>query len=200
MEELLKEVLIKELHESGIDMVFYVQNLPKKFIYHKVPKMVQKYDRDGYTDGTLVVDPDGELVDGLLDGLEVSLNGDDSIVFPMGRETAKNAMFAIDAFIAGTLPRDVVLPRRVAYPLDPTNALSTPKTRSLIPTVVLPALRAETNQVSPEVKASLDKPARTLTAEQKEAARARMARARAVKLAQMANKASAPVPSTPEAA
>lgn len=192
MGELLPEVFIKELHESGVDQVYYVQNLPKKFIYHKVPKMVTRYDRDGYTDGTQVVDPSGELVDGLLDGLEFSQNGDNSIVFPMMRETARHALAAIDAYIAGTLPRDVVIPRRVDYPLDKTNSRSYPKTRNLIPTVVLPVSREVLAEVSPVANAAPSKPSRTLTKEQKEAARERMARARAVKAAQIANKANAP--------
>lgn len=191
MEE-LKEVFIKELHESGIDHVFYVENLPKRLIYRQVPKMVQRIDRDGYSDGTMVVDPSGELVDGLLEGLELSQSGDGAIVFPMNREPARFALQAIDAFIAGTLPRDVVLPRRVPYPMDPTSSQSGPRMRSQIPTVVLPASRVETSQVSPEVKSSLEKPTRKLTEAQKQAARERMARARAIKAQQAANKASAP--------
>lgn len=184
MEELLKEVFIKELHESGIDQVFYVQNLPKRFIYHLVPKMVTRYDRDGYTDGTQVVDPSGEKVDGLLEGLDFSQNGDESIVFPMNRESARKALAAIDAYIAGTLPRDVVSPKRVDYPLDRSNSRSMPKPRTMIPTVVLPVkedIREATSQVSPEANPSPEKSSRTLTPEQKEAARARMAKARAVK-------------------
>lgn len=182
MEELLQEVFIKEQHESGIDRVFYVQNLPKKFIYHKVPKMVQRYDRDGYTDGTLVVDPKGEKVDGLLDGLEFSLSGDGSIVFQMSFETARNALKAIDAYIAGTLPRDVVVPTRVDYPLDRTNTQSSPKPRALIPTVELPNLRAATSEVSPVAEPTPQKPARrSWTPEQKQAARERLAKAREVK-------------------
>jgi hypothetical protein len=183
MEEMLKEVFIKEFHESGVDRVFYVQNLPKRLIWRKVPKMVVRYDRDGYTDGTLAVDPKGEMVDGLLDGLEHSRNGDKSIVFPMGVEAAKFALRAIDAYIAGTLPRDIVLPQRIPYPLDPTSSRSMPKTRDMIPTVVLP-LREEPKLVSPEVNSSpAEKPSRTMTDEQKAAARERMARARAVKKA-----------------
>lgn len=192
MEELLQEVFIKELHESGVDRVYYVQNLPKRFIYHKVPKMVVRYDRDGYTDGTMAVDPEGGKEDGLLDGLELSQNGDNSIVFPMMRETARAALKAIDAYISGTLPRDVVIPTRVDYPLDRTDSRSAPKSRNLIPTVILPVSREVLAEVSPEAKTSPSKPSRTLTNEQKEAARERMARARAVKAAQIANKVNAP--------
>jgi hypothetical protein len=191
MEE-LQEVFIKELHESGIDQVFYVQNLPKKFIYHKVPKMVVRYDRDGYTDGTTVVDPSGEKEDGLLEGLEHSQNGDSSIVFPMSKESARNALLAIDQYISGTLPRDVVIPKRTSYPMDSTNSRSMPKTRNLIPTVILPVSREPLVEVSPEANPSPSKRSRILTQEQKEAARERMARARAVKAAQLSNKANAP--------
>lgn len=192
MDELLNEVLIKEITDAGIDKVFYVQNLPKRLIYMKIPKMVTRYDRDGYTDGTQVVDPMGGFVDGLLDGLEHSQCGDQAIHFIMGRETARNALKAVDAYIAGTLPRDVVLPKRVPYPIDPTDSRSAPKFRSEIPSVELPVFKAALVQVSPETQVSPAKPARSLTAEQKKAASERLARAREIKKQQAANKANAP--------
>lgn len=191
MEEVIKEVFIKELHESGIDQVYYVQNLPKKFIYHKVPKMVQRIDRDGYSDGTLIVDKSGETIDALLDGLEYSLNGDGAILFPMGKETARNALKAIDAHIAGTLPRDIVLPKRVAYPVDPTDSRSTPRSRASIPTVELPTSRVAATQVSPEALVSPERPTRVFTEAQKQAARERLAQAREKKK-QLANKVTQP--------
>lgn len=183
MEEILQEVFIKELHESGIDQVFIVKNLPSKFIYRRVPKMVQRVDRDGYVDGTVVVDKSGEMVDALLEGLDHSQNGDGSIVFPMGFEHVRNALKAIDAYISGTLPRDVVIPRRVAYPQDPSNSRSMPLFRSQIPVVELPVSRAVPSQVSPVAQAAPEKPARTLTEAQKQAARERLALARARKKA-----------------
>ncbi len=182
MEELLNEVFIKELHESGIDQVFYVQNLPKRLIYRQVPKMIQRIDRDGYTDGSLVVDPKGGMEDGLLDGLDHSQSGDGSIVFPMNRETAKNALAAIDKYIAGTLPRDVVIPARVAYPQDPTNSRSLPKGRNNIPTVELPVSKAALVAVSPEGNTSPSKPARSsMSPEQRKAVGERLAKARELK-------------------
>jgi hypothetical protein len=190
-EETLSEVFIKEMHESGIDKVYYVQNLPKRFIYEKVPKMIQRYDRDGYTDGTLTVDPSGERVDALLDGLEISGNGDGSVVFLVGRESGKRALLAIDTYVAGTLPRDVVIPKRVSYPMDPTDQRSSPKPKSLIPVVELPVSRV-VEAVSPEAKASPLKATRTLTEAQRQAARERLARAREIKKAQINNKMNAP--------
>lgn len=180
MEELLKEVFIKEVNDTGIDMVFYVTNLPKRFIYTKVPKMVQRYDRDGYTDGTLIPSPTGEKVDGLLDGLEYSLNGDGAIIFNKGRESSREALKAIDAYIAGTLPRDAVIPTRVDYPQDRTDPRSAPKFRGQIPTVELPApqFKREEPQVSLAASAVPAKASRHFTEEQKQAARERLALAR----------------------
>lgn len=192
--ELLQEVFIKEQHESGIDQVFVVKNLPKHLIYGKVAKMVQRYDRDGYTDGTLIVDPSGEKVDGLLEGLEFSQTGDGSILFNMGRETGRKAMQAVDAYIAGTLPRDIVVPKRVAYPMDPSDSRSMPKPMSLIPVVELPASKA-VPQVSPEAQASPEAAPikkRQLTEQQRDAARERMARAREVRKQQLINEINAP--------
>lgn len=194
--ELLKEVFIKEQHESGIDLVFVVKNLPKHLIYRKVPLMVQRYDRDGYTDGTLMPDPEGATVDGLLEGLEFSQTGDGSILFNVGRAPGKQAMQAVDAYIQGTLPRDVVVPKRVSYPMDPSDSRSMPKPMSLIPVIELPASKAEAVQVSPEAKASPEPSApirkRQLTEQQREAARERMARAREVRKQQLINEQNAP--------
>lgn len=197
MVELLKEVFIKEQHESGIDQVIVVKNLPKHLLYHKVPKMVQRYDRDGYTDGTIIPDPSGEKVDGLLDGLEVSQSGDGSIVFPMNREVVRKALKAIDAYIAGTLPRDVVIPTRVPYPLDPTDSRSMPRSMSLIPVIELPDSKAESSEVSPEAKVSPSEPApikkkRNLTEQQRTAAKERLARAREIRKQQLLNEQNAP--------
>lgn len=196
MVELLEEVFIKEQHESGIDRVFIVKNLPKHLIYRKVPKMVQRYDRDGYTDGTLTVDPSGETIDGLKEGLEASQSGDGSILFLMGRAPGKAAMEAVDAYITGTLPRDVVVPKRVNYPMDPTDSRSMPKPKSLIPVVELPKSKAELPPVSPEAQASPVEPApikkRQLTEQQREAARERLARAREVRKQQLINEHNAP--------
>lgn len=184
--EVISDVLVKEQHESGIDRVFIVKNLPRHFLYRKVAKMVQKYDRDGYTDGTLVPSPTGEKVEVLLEGLEDSQSGDGSIVFSMYGEPGRKALEAIDAYIQGTLPRDILVPKRVPYPLDPTDPRSMPKSRLQIPVVELPASKAEAPQVSPEALASPApsapiKQKRQLTEQQRIAARERLARAREVK-------------------
>jgi hypothetical protein len=191
-EEVLDEVLVKELHESGIDQVFVIKNLPKRLVYHKVPLMVQRYDRDGYTDGTMVPDPSGEKIDDLLDGLEYSQNGDESIVFPISRETARNALKAIDAYIAGTLPRDAVIPKRVAYPIDPTDSRSAPKPIKDLPVVELPVIQVAPVEVSPVAKAAPSRPTRNLTQQQRDAARERLAKARAVRLAKLRNEMNSP--------
>jgi len=194
--ELIPEVMIKEQHDSGIDLVFVVKNLPKHLVYHKVPVMVQRIDRDGYTDGTLVPDPEGLMTDGLMDGLDHSQTDDGSIVFSQ-REPAKRALAAIDAYIQGTLPRDVVVPRRVSYPMDPSDSRSMPKPKSLIPVIELPNLKAEAPQVSPVAQAAPESSAplkqkRQLTEQQKNAARERLARAREIRKQQLINEQNAP--------
>lgn len=182
--ELLDEVLIKEVAEDGIDKVYILKNLPKRFIYTKVPKMVQRVDRDGYKDGTIVPDPSGEMVDGLVDGLEHSQTRDRSILFLMGTEPGRNAMAAVDAYVAGTLPRDIVLPKRVPYPIDPTDMKSQPRMREDIPVVELPIpeekISRELPQVSPEAEASPAKQPRVLSEAEKERRRESLAKARAV--------------------
>jgi hypothetical protein len=196
MAELLPEVMIKEVSNTGVDKVVIVRNLPKKFIYQKVVKMVQKFDRDGYSDGMLVPDPKGEMEDGLYDHLEHSQNGDGSIHFMMHFETARKALEAIDQYISGTLPRDVIIPKRVPYALDPSDMRSAPKPRHMIPVIELPVSKAEAPQVSPEAQASLESSAPIkkykLTPAQREAAKERLARAREIRKQQIINAQNAP--------
>lgn len=184
--ELLDEVFIKEQSDTKSDRVFIVKNLPKKFIYRQVPKMVCRVDRDGYSDGVMIPDPKGEMVEGFIEGVELSQCGDGAIVFPTKHAHVREALKVIDAYIAGTLPRDVIIPSRVPYALDPTHMMSQPKPKSLIPVIELPIPKAATAPVSPEANPSPVSPAplkkkRQLTEQQKTAAKERLARAREIK-------------------
>ena len=165
----IEEVMIKEMTNSGIDMVYIVRNLPKRLLYREVPKMVQRVDRDGYCDGTMIPDRSGEIVEDLLEGLEVSRNGDGSIVFYTKREIGRSHLEAIDQYIAGTLPRDVVIPKRVPYPAQPGDPRSNPKPKHLIPAIDLPKPidRVVAAEISPAGNAASEKPSRVLTPEQK---------------------------------
>ena len=182
----LDEVFIKAVTDSGIDMVFILRNLPKKFIYREVPKTVTRYDRDVYTDGTQMVDPSGAMKEELLDGLEHSQTEDGSILVRTGLEPGKTALVAIDRYIAGTLPRDVVIPERVPYPMQVGDPRSNPRPKSMIPAIDLPKsdMRVESPVVSPTVqKAVSTKPTRTLSPEQKAKKAEILKKARAAKAA-----------------
>jgi hypothetical protein len=184
--EYLDEVLIKEVTEAGIDRVFFVQNLPKHFIYRKVQPLITRYDRDGYTDGTQIPDLKAEPIDGLLDGLEMSPNRDGAVCFYINREASRLALQAIDAYISGTLPRDIKAPVRVPYPIDPTDFRSPARMREDIPLIELPMddddqVSRTAPQVSPGAKAPLAKPVRVLSEAEKQRRRDALAKARAVK-------------------
>lgn len=185
----LDEVFVKAVTETGIDMVFIVRNLPKKLIYREVPKMVQRVDRDGYSDGAQVPDPSGEKMEDLLDGLEHSQN-DEAILFYVTREPGKFALQAIDRYIAGTLPRDVAIPLRVPYPMQPGDPRSMPKPKHLIPAIDLPKQidRAESLEISPATQVASSKPVRTLSPEQKAKKAEILKKARAVKAAKKQQK------------
>jgi len=138
IEGTIEEVFIKEVADTGIDMVMIVRNLPKKLIYREVPVEVTQYDRDGFTDGTQMHDPSGKVKEDLLEGLEHSQTYDKSILFRVSLEPGKLALEAIDRYISGTLPRDVVVPGRVPYPMVPGDPRSMPKPKELIPAIDLP--------------------------------------------------------------
>lgn len=187
MEEMLDEVFLKESNEMGQDRVVILKNVPRRLFYRLVPKMIQKYDRDGYTDGTLTPDPSGEKVYALLEGMRHSKTGDGAIVVDRRFEDGKFALQAIDAYIAGTLPRDIVIPQRVPYAIDPTNTRSMPRPRTLIPVIELPKpIKTVSSEVSPAGNAApqtpvaikVRKPRKPMTEEQKQASRERLAKAR----------------------
>lgn len=209
----LDSVLIKAITNTGLDMVFVVRNLPKRLIYTEVPSTDTIYDRDGYTDGTQRVNPSKPLKEVLLEGLSHSQTHDKAILFETGREPGKLALEAIDQYISGTLPRDVVIPKRVPYALAPGDPRSNPKPLDMIPIVDLPMsedvkpvlssadviakLQAENETlragvaVSPAAEATdapvvSVKPVRTLTPEQKARKVASLAKARAAKAAKKA--------------
>lgn len=165
----LDEVFIKEVNDLGTDKVIIVRNLPKKLIYQEVRKMVQRVDRDGYSDGTLVPAPNGAMVEVLLEGLELSRNGDGSIVFNTKREPGRIALAAVDKYIQGTLPRDVLVPERVAYPMQEGDLRAMPKPKHMIPAIDLPKPidRVVAEEISPAGNAASPKPTRVLSPEQK---------------------------------
>ena len=186
-EIITKELLLRAMVDSGIDMVIRVKNLPKHLLYTKAPKMVTRYDRDGYTDGTLVSDPSGEQVDALHEGLSPDQTIKDCVVFNCGLESGKTRLTTIERFISGTLPRDVVVPTKVPYPVDPTDMRSAGRSMEDIPLVELPALitdsRVASLEVSPAAETAPPKRTLTLSEEQKAKKREILAKARAAKAA-----------------
>lgn len=195
MEEILKDVLIKEA--SGNDKVFIVDNLPKSFLYRKELKLMIDYT-DVRQQQNLVpafeVDergrkiPTKEQVDTLLPGIELGINEENCFVFSTDYNEAKERLAAIDRYIEKVVPNADRIPERVSYAAQRGLMSSAPLARHLIPRVVLPEL------VSPPVLATAQAPAprelskpekpanrRVWTEEQKEAARQRMANARAAK-------------------
>lgn len=195
--ELLKNVLIKEVtgHRTG-DKVFYVDNLPKSLLYHRVRKMVI----DPYDQQQRIV-PEYELIDGqkvktnamtdeLLPGIEMSPTGDGAYVFFTNYNEAKARLADIDRHIKGTVPVAERVPERVFYAIQPGVMSSGTIPLNNIPRVVLPELVSPpagkpTVQVeAPAAVLPAKKTRRPLSEAQKTAARERMARAREIKRAQ----------------
>jgi hypothetical protein len=194
IEGYIDEVMIKVISNLQPDKVIIVRNLPAKFLYEKQPKMVSKRDRDGYVIDALVPSPDGATEKCLKEGLELSRNGDGSIVFNVSRQTAKSILAEIDAYIQGTLPRDIVVPQRVEYSSQRGNMLASPIARFQIPAIdlpkpeVKPELNRAVEEASPPAKAEPLKRTRVLTPEQKAKRCEILAKARAARSAKLAQK------------
>lgn len=138
MQEVIREVLIKECGDMLHDRVIIVENLPKKFLYDRTVRMMQRIDRDGWSDGTLLPDPDREMEDTLHPGLEFSQTGDGAIMFWRGNQESAQRLKDIDRYIEGTLPRDVRIPKRVEYAQQIGNPSAGPIPLFQIPRVSLP--------------------------------------------------------------
>jgi hypothetical protein len=183
--EYLDEVFIKAMVDSGIDQVLIVKNLPKHLIYTWAPAQIPRYDRDGYTDGTMMSDPSGKMIEVLKEGLSYSQTKDRSIVFNCGLESGKLALAAITRYIETSLPRDVVVPKMVPYPIDPSDTRSAARNREDIPVVELPKdSKEEVSQVSPATKVAPESP--SLISDTSAKRREALAKARAAKAAKKA--------------
>ncbi len=199
--ELLKNILIKEVNGSkNGDLVVYIDNIPKNLLYRSSRKLV--IDQDD-PKGRQNLVPDYEIVnnrrvllntmvDELLPGIERSQTGDESYVFFIHYNEAKARLGDIDRYCRSNVPVAERLQERVPYSIQPgvTSAGTIPLQN--IPRVVLPGLVSP-----PEAKASVQVEAHTaalpakkqrkpLTEAQRNAARERLARGRAIALAKRA--------------
>lgn len=191
--EVLRNVLIKE--SIGTDKVFIIDNLPKELIYRKALKMMVDYTNPQQNlvpafemdeKGRKI--PTREQVDELLPGIEKSHNEENCFVFFTDLNEAKERLASIDRYLEASLPQLERIPVRVNYAAQRGLSNSQPIPYSSIPRVVLPEL------VSPPVLATAQVPAprdisvpqdpqnqQVQTSAQKEAARERMAKARAAR-------------------
>lgn len=192
--EVLSGVLIKEV-AGATDKVAYIDNLPKKFLYQRVRKMiVDPYDPQQrvvpeyqLVDGKKV--PTNAFVDEILPGIERSQTGDDAYVFFTVYNEAKAKLAAIDHYIKMSMPIAERIQERIPLALQPGLMSSGPRPLSDIPHVVLPAPVSPPAQAVQEgtpvaALAPQKKARKPMTELQKEEARKRMARAREVARAQ----------------
>lgn len=194
--EVLKNVLLKEVDGSKMgDKVIYVDNLPKSLLYTKALKLMVDYTNPQQN---LVPEfeldergrkiPTGAKVDELLPGIELSQTGDEAFVFFVQNNEGKARLLEIDRYIQSVVPVSERIPARIHYSSQPGVMTAAPRPLSQIPRVVLP------EPVSPPVKTVqvaasspvLEKPKakktrKPLTEQQKQAARERLAKARAIK-------------------
>jgi len=177
--EVLKKVLIKEVDGSNVgDKVFYIENLPKSFLYRKERKQIIDYtdqqNRQRYVPD-FVVNERGHkvntnaMVDTLLPGIEVSQTGDEAYCFFTMYNEAKDRLADIDRYIQQVMPVSERVARRIPYAMQPGVMSSGPIALSNIPSVVLPApasppAQAEQSEAPAEVSKA---PRRAMSEEHK---------------------------------
>lgn len=196
--EVLKDVLIKEVdgRKDG-DKVFIVNNLPKHLIYQKALKVIidRSNPQQNWVPEFKMVDGNrvetGAKVDELLPGIEKSQTGDEGFVFYVNLNEAKARLQEIDRYIQSVIPAADRIPRRVPYSTQPGVMTAAPKALSQLPRVdlsepVSPPVKTVQVEDYPSVIPATPAPKkvrRPMTEAQKEAARNRMAVARAAKKA-----------------
>lgn len=139
MEETLREVLLKLIGNKLHDRVIVIENLPSKFLFEQTRKMKQRVDRDGWSDGTMVVDPSGEMIWTLRPGIEKSQTGDGGFVFNDAERESSDRMKDILRYIEMSHSRDARIPQFVDNAQMVGDARSMPLPYAQIPHIVLPA-------------------------------------------------------------
>ncbi len=203
--ELLKDVLIKEVTDRGVDEVFIIDNLPKNLLFRRAPKMMIDYtdihNRQNLIKAFEVLDNGskrftGEMTDELLPGVEKSDNEENCYVFFTELNSAKDALASVDRYVAMTMPVAERVPNRIPYAAQPGNHNSAPVAYNKIPRVVLPTLvsppaieaaQAPDDRVLGEGHIP-QAPADRRIPDPSVATRDRMAKARAAKAAKASNK------------
>lgn len=196
--EMLKDVLVKEVNSRG-DLVFIVEELPKEFFYIQVPAV--KLSNFGDT----VTPIEGKFTDKLIEGITHSQTGDQGFLFDPSNNNSKPLLERVDRYIQDRLPVNSIKPQRVRYAERPGDMASPAKPLSKILRVTFDAPPAtqvvaqtvalsdsETKALEERMLAKLIPIAeaaaeKKLKAKQADAAKVRMAKVRAAKMAKKTN-------------
>jgi hypothetical protein len=188
MGEVIKEALIIE--SNGLRTTcFIVENLPWELIYHKAKKLQPMDEYSERLVPCFAVDEfgkrhaTGELVDELNSGIEMDGAGSGAFIFGLDTDDSVQALKRVDEYLKTHINDPLLRPDRIPYAQQPGERNSSPRAYSTIirvklPEPVSPPVVPTTEQVRvalPEIKHTR----KPMTEEQKQAARARMAAARA---------------------
>ncbi len=186
MGDTIKEALIIE--SNGLRTTcFIVENIPWHLLYHKTKKL---QPLDEYSERLVPcfnVDehgkrhPTGELIDELNSGIEMDGAGSGAFIFTLDTDDSVQALKRVDEYLKNHISDPMLRPDRIPYAQQPGERNSAPKAYSQIirvqlPSPVSPPVVPTTEQAAVVPVAKVRKP---MTEEQKVAARARMAAARA---------------------
>ena len=191
MGEVIKETLVIEANGLMVK-AFVVENLPKNLIYYKTKKLMPIEDFSERLVPCFTIDehgrknPTGEMVDALNPGITQDGAGSGGFIFDLFSDDSITALRKIDEHIHNTIKDVELRPARQPYAAVWMDKNSYPKPYSQIirvrlPEPVSPPVVPTTEQAVAVPVAKVRKP---MTEEQKQAARARMAAARAKRVKQ----------------
>jgi hypothetical protein len=189
MGEVIKEALIIEANGLMVK-AFVVENLPKNLLYYKTKKLMPIEDFSERLVPCFTIDehgrknPTGEMVDALNPGITMDGAGSGGFIFDLFSDDSITALKKIDEHIHNTIKDVELRPARQPYAQVWMDKASYPKPynqiiRVRLPEAVSPPVVPTTEQLT--VAVPVAKVRKPMTEEQREAARARMAAARAKK-------------------
>lgn len=194
--KLINDVLVKLIKGGSVDQVMILDNVPEDMFYKMAfPRIAVGKGQENHWEP----DQNAAKVLTLHDELSLSQTGDGAIVFDMENENAIDRFKALDRYIRQMWPANKAVPEFKPNSEDPTDSRARPLLRSDIPRAVLPVLSPPTGALENPSKvadvAGTNEAALILDVEKikaeaiaeyeaklKEAAKEKMAKARAAKV------------------
>jgi hypothetical protein len=178
--EILPEARLKICRQAAGDSVLIIENLPKRFLYRRIRKKVPIVDEaTGIATENMKVT--SEWVDVPLEKLRLSQDGLDFVHMEIRIPDVADIYARIMTYVESNVPRGEIIPKPIPYAAQPGHPMSPPIPLNHIPRVKIPVSSPPSAQA---VEAGT--PSKIQDEAKLQAARDRMAKARAARKTKVA--------------